>query len=121
MNLEETLEELRAHLLTRLVLKWEWTQEDAEDILQEAWIICASGDPPSNGEWETYIKQAVKSVSYIKARNEKNRSRLHKERWGKIAKGFNLLETSATKLTERLPEQDEMMYENLENMDDSDI
>lgn len=116
MTLEESLTSLRAHLLNRLQTKWGWEEEDAEDILQDAWIRLATGEPPPDGDWEPYIKQAVKSISINKAETEKNRSHLHEKRWGKIVKGFNLLEKPEVIHTHH-PPADEIIFEEKADLD----
>jgi DNA-directed RNA polymerase specialized sigma24 family protein len=82
-------------------------QEDAEDILQEAWIKLQDQTPPADGNWVPYVLQTVKSLSMNLMRNEANRRRLEEEKWDKLVVGFNLQETDPVKVTQkaRKPEQ----------------
>lgn len=89
--------------MARLTQQFGLEQEDAEDMLQDAWIKLARQPVPPNGDWSPFLLQTVKTLSMDRAKVDKNRARLHEEKWGKIAKGFNLLEKPAEKLTRKTP------------------
>lgn len=109
MTLEETIEHHRAHLIRRMIKNFNWEKEDAEDMLQDAWIKLARQAPPEDGNWSPYLLQTVKTLSMDRMKVEGNRLRLHEDKWGKIAQGFNLLEKPAEKLVSRTPKEEEYL------------
>lgn len=109
-TLTETIEHYRSYLMARLTRQFGHEQEDAEDILQDAWIKLARQEPPTGGDWSSYLLQTVKTLSMNRVRDNKNRARLHEEKWGKIAKGFNLLEKPAEHISPKTPTDDPHQY-----------
>ncbi len=79
MTIDQVLEEYRPHLMRRLAA-FGVEHEDAEDILQDAWLKLQTQPPPRDGNWVPFVLQVVKSLSMNLIRNDDNRRRLEEDK-----------------------------------------
>lgn len=101
MTLEETYIKHREHILHFLSNKFGLGSEDAEDVVQDAYLKAIGQPEPSGGLWEAFLFQCVKSVAMDFLKVTGNRERLFHEKWDKIVKGFNLEEPPEVKVTQK--------------------
>lgn len=101
MTLEETYTTHKDNILSFLVKKFGLEREDAEDVLHDAYFKAMCQPEPSDGLWEPFLFQCVKTVAMDFVKVEGNRARLFHEKWSKIIKGLNLQAPPEVKITSK--------------------